>query len=426
MPISTIFVTIWLISLWVYFRRGKSAMRAIVIAAGLHIVVAALIWGGPLSSGALFLLLPAPVQARPADLPYSYRPVHKGHVDLATGLYIREDDDFIVSESPAFVWRRAYLSRDRVARHLGIGTTHNAEWYLMGDLADLRRVELVREDGTRVAFDRTSRGTSYGNAMFVHTATPTGFYGAQLGWVGQRWALRFANGVLAIFKACETADNPCSLISARDTRGRVVRFNRDERGVLRTIEAGSQRLTFEYDDKRRRIVRAVQGLHEATYSYDDRGRLVRSTVSGVTRSFRYGSRDEMITIEEPNRTIENTYDDDLRVTRQVLRRSGRPDNVHSFEYSIHGKAIVETAVTWPNGSRTTYRWNEKRRQDLEIYEGAGESPIMVQYARADGVFTGSLTISCTKDGRPVSETVEVWPGEESRVKHEVIERICSE
>ena len=50
---------------------------------------------------------------------------------------------------------------------------------------------------------------------------------------------------------------------------------------------------------------------------------------------------------------------------------------------------------------------------------------MVQYARADSVFTGSLTISCTKAGRPVSETVEIWPWEESRVKHEVIERICS-
>jgi hypothetical protein len=134
----------------------------------------------------------------------------------------------------------------------------------------------------------------------------------------------------------------------------------------------------------------------------------------------------MVTIEEPDRTVENTYDDDLRVIRQVLRRPGRRDNVHLFAYRVYDKAVVETEVTWPNGSRTTHRWNEKRRQDLEIYEESGESPIMVQYARADGVFTGALTISCTKDGRPVSESVEVWPWEESRVKHEVIERLCSE
>jgi YD repeat-containing protein len=425
MLLPTIFVSICLISVWVYFRRGRSVKRAVLTAVVLHVSVAAMIWGGPLSSGALFLLLPAPVQARPADLPYSYRPVHKGHVDLATGLYIREDDDVIVSASPAFVWRRAYLSRDRVARQLGIGTMHNADSYLIGNLASLTKVELITETGSRVVFDRTSRGASYLNAMFVHTGTLTGYFGAQLGWTGQSWALRFAGGELAIFQACDTPAVPCALISIRDHEGKVVRFGRDARGVLRTIEAGTEQLRFEYDDKTR-IVRAVQGSHEATYSYDDRGRLVRSTVSGVTRSFHYGSRDEMITIEEPNRTVENTYDADLRVIRQVLRRPGRPDNVHRFAYTVYDKAVVETAVTWPNGSRTTYRWNEKRHQDLEIHENSGESPIMVQYARADGVFTGLLTISCTKDGRPVSETVEIWPWEESRVKQEVIERICLE
>jgi YD repeat-containing protein len=425
MSLLTIFVSIWLISLWVYFRRGKSVKRALVIGLGLQVGVATLIWGGPLSSGALFLLLPAPARARPADFKYSFRPLHKGHVDLATGLYVREDDDFIVSESPAFVWRRAYLSRDRVARQLGIGTMHNADSYLIGDMASLTKAELITETGSRIVFDRTSRGRSYVNAMFVHTRTLTGYFGARLGWTGQNWALRFAGGELAIFQACDTPEITCALVSIRDYQGKVVRFRRDARGVLRRIEAGGEQLRFEYDDKTR-IVRAVQGSHEATYSYDDRGRLVRSTVSGITRSFRYGSRDEMITIEEPNRTVENAYDDDLRVIRQVLRRPGRADQVHLFAYSVYDKAIVETAVTWPNGSRTTYRWNEKRHQDLEIHEGAGESPIMVQYARPDGVFTGSLTISCTKNGLPVSETVEVFPGQESRVKAEVIERLCSD
>ena len=425
MLLVTIFVSILLISLWVYFRRGRSIRRALVIGAGLNVTVAALIWGGPLSSGALFLLLPAPLQGRPPELSYSYRALHKGHVDLATGLYIREDDDFIVSESPAFVWRRAYLSRDRIVRQLGIGTMHNADSYLIGNLASLTRVDLITETGSRIVFNRTSRGTTYFNAMFAHTATPTGYYGAQLGWTGQSWALRFRGGDLAIFQACDTPDVPCALVSIRDRQGKVVRFHRDARGVLRTIEAGTEQLHFEYDDKKR-IVRAVQGPHAATYSYDDRGRLVRSIVSGVVRSFGYGSRDEMIKVEEPNRSVENTYDDDLRVIRQVVRRQGRAASTYSFAYTVHDNTIVETAVTWPNGSRTTYRWNGDRRQDLEIYEGPDESPIMVQYARADGVFTGSLTISCTRDGRSVSETVDVYPGDEARAKAEVIERLCSE
>src|SRR5688572_28652638 len=206
MLLPTIFVSICLISVWVYFRRGRSVKRAVLTAVVLNVSVAAMIWGGPLSSGALFLLWPAPGQARPADLPYSYRPVHKGHVDLATGLYIREDDDVIVSASPAFVWRRAYLSRDRVARQLGIGTMHNADSYLIGDLASLTIVELITETGSRVEFDRTSRGTSYLNAMLVHTGTLTGYFGARLGWTGKSWALRFAGGELAIFQACDTPE----------------------------------------------------------------------------------------------------------------------------------------------------------------------------------------------------------------------------
>ena len=394
-----------------------------VIGVGLQIVMAGLMWGGPLSSGALFLLLPSTSPpASSTDLPLSYRPLHRGYVDLESGLYIREDEDIVLSESPSFVWRRAYLSRDRIARHMGIGTTHNAEWYLMGDVRDLQRVQLIRENGARITFDRTSRGWSYGNAMFVHTSTATGFYGARLGWVGQGWALRFPNDVLAMFKSCDTPDNPCSLISVRDPHGRVVRFNRDERGVLRSIEAGAQQLTFDYDD-RKRVVRASHGTHEATYSYDDRGRLVRATAGAVTRSFRYGSRDEMLAIEEPNRSIENTYDSDLRVIRQVVRRSGQPDHAQSFAYTVHDGKVVETTITGRGGSRTVYRWNDQRHHDLEIHEGDGQS-VMVQYARPDGVFTQSMTVSCTSEGRVVSETVDVWPGEESRVKNEVIERIC--
>jgi YD repeat-containing protein len=424
MSILTIFVSIWLISLWVYVRRGKSVIRALVIGVGLQTLVAALMWGGPLSSGALFLLLPnrAPA-ADSSELPESYTPLHKGYVDLSSGLYVREDEDIVLSGSPSFVWRRAYLSRDRGARHMGIGTTHNAEWYLMGHVRDLQHVQLVQEDGARITFDRTSRGWSYANAMFVHTESATDFYGARLGWVGQRWALRFRNGALAMFKSCDTPDNPCSLISVRDPQNRIVRLIRDDGGVLRAIEAGTERLTFDYDD-RKRVVRVARGSDEVTYSYDDRGRLVRATAGAVIRSFQYGPRDEMIAIEEPSRIVENTYDSELRVIRQVVRRAGHPDDVLSFAYTIHDGKIAETTVTQYDGSRTTYRWNDKRRHDLEIHEGDGQS-VMVQYARPDGVFTQSLTVSCTRDGRAVSETVEVWPGEESRVKNEVIERICS-
>ena len=56
---------------------------------------------GPITSGALLLLLPNGAPSLEHDLPESYRPFHKGHVDIATGLYVREDEDIVVRGTPA-------------------------------------------------------------------------------------------------------------------------------------------------------------------------------------------------------------------------------------------------------------------------------------------------------------------------------------
>src|SRR5262245_53845798 len=85
--------------------------------------VASLWWVGPLSSGAVNLLKPVSAEAQHREFPDSYEPRHKGHVDLGTGLYIRNDEDLIVRGVPAIVFQRTYRSRDRKVRELGIGTT---------------------------------------------------------------------------------------------------------------------------------------------------------------------------------------------------------------------------------------------------------------------------------------------------------------
>jgi YD repeat-containing protein len=420
------FVIASLILLKVFLRRcRRSLKRTVLTFAVLAFLIVATIFGGPLSSGALFLLLPAPAQARAHEFPRGYQPLHKGHVDLPTGLYVREDEDLVLSESPWFVWRRAYLSNDRIARRMGIGTTHNAEWYLSGDPNTVQRISLIKEDGTQILFDRTSRGTSYVNAMFVHTHSDTEFYGARLGWTGRKWALRFESGALAIFQACgPDPRESCSLLSLRGPDGSVVQFKRDERRMLRAIDAGTQRITFEYDDQRR-VIRASDGRHTASYSYDHAGRLVRAVVDGTTRSYSYGSRDEMLLIQEPGRSIENTYDDDLRLARQVVRYPGHADYVQLFSYVVEGDKVRETTMTENDGSRTVYRWNDEGRSELEIYESEGHSPVMVQFARAADGFTRSITVFCSNDGRRVTGTADVVDGDEDRAEAELARRLCN-
>ena len=80
---------------------------------------------GPIRSGALLLLRPAPMTPQPHDLDPEYRPLHKGYISLSTGLYIREDEDLIVRGTPTLFLRRSYRSGFHVQREFGIGTTHN-------------------------------------------------------------------------------------------------------------------------------------------------------------------------------------------------------------------------------------------------------------------------------------------------------------
>jgi YD repeat-containing protein len=194
--------------------------------------------------------------------------------------------------------------------------------------------------------------------------------------------------------------------------------------MLRAIDAGTQRITFEYDDQRR-VIRASDGRHTASYSYDHAGRLVRAVVDGTTRSYSYGSRDEMLLIQEPGRSIENTYDDDLRLARQVVRYPGHADYVQLFSYAVEGDKVRETTMTENDGSRTVYRWNDEGRSELEIYESEGHSPVMVQFARAADGFTRSITVFCSNDGRRVTGTADVVDGDEDRAEAELARRLCN-
>src|SRR5712671_4392850 len=132
-------------------------MRRLFILTGiilLSVTLALIIltWGGPFLSGGLFLLRPTSGVAVTRELPASYHPRHKGGVDPSTGVYVREDEDLILRRPPSFLVTRTYLSGDRVSRSFGVGTTSNAEWYLIGDPSNFGWVELILANGGRIHF----------------------------------------------------------------------------------------------------------------------------------------------------------------------------------------------------------------------------------------------------------------------------------
>ena len=99
----------------------------------LVMLIPAVLFGGPVASGAVFLLLPIRNAPAPVPLPVDYEPLHKGSVDLASGLYTRVNEDLVVPGAPRLVLRRTYLSGYRAPKQFGIGTTHNGEEFIIGD-----------------------------------------------------------------------------------------------------------------------------------------------------------------------------------------------------------------------------------------------------------------------------------------------------
>jgi YD repeat-containing protein len=389
-------------------------------------VLAADIWGPPLFSGALFLLAPLPPTGRLRDRVTRYEPVHRGHVDLATGLYIREDEDIVLGSSPAFAWRRTYLSGDHVSRHFGIGTTHNAEWYLIGDSQRFAWAELIRDDGSRIHFDRLTPGQSNGNAVFGHTETPTEYYGALLGWTGLGWRMRLRESTVLSFRACgQGANSVCSIEAIDNVDGNRVLFTRNQRGLVKEVNTGSDHLTIEYDAQHRIVKTSDTAHHSVEYSYDVGGHLEQASASGTVRRYTYDAADELVNVSEPGREIVNWFDAEGRLVHQMVRRPNHPDYSESFSYRVVDKAVIEANETEDNGANTQYRFDDHHHVVLESYDRPGAPPIMVSYDRAAGGFARSLTVRCSKDGRRVSETVEIR-GDPEETEAYAIARFCDE
>ena len=404
----------------------RSLKLLIVVAAGLTLaaaVLAAQVFGPPLFSGGLSLLLPGPQTVAAPDPATPYEPVHQGHVNLANGVYIREDEDVVLGKGPVFVWRRTYLSGDHVSRHFGVGATHNAEWYLRGDPQRFQWAEMIRDDGWRVRFERLTPGTSYGNAVYGHTSSATEFYGAMLGWTGLGWALRLRDSTVLSFRGCGPPGTSCSLMAIREASGSTVRFARDRNGLVTEVSTGSERLALEYDAARRVVRASDSSHHRIEYTYDSKGRLERAETDGIVRAYAYGPSDELLNIKEPGREITNRFDANGRLSFQTVRWPGRSDYSEAFAYKVVDDVVVEADERESGGLHTQYRFDEQSRTVLELSERPGAPPTTVQFNRGTGGFVRSMTVMCTKAGRRVSQTVGVGYDEE-RTKDDAIASLC--
>ena len=387
------------------------------------------LYAGPVTSGAIFLLLPTHQQPAEHDLPDSYQPLHKGHVDLSTGRYVRENEDLVVRGTPALILRRTYLSGYQAQKEFGIGTTHNGEQYVMGDGEKFQWTSLIEATGSRVNFNRSSSGLSFLNAMYEARTTPGEWQNARMGWTGSDWAVRRTDGVLSRYRPCGPGHRgPCAITQWRDADGHAIQYQRDRAGRLLKMVAGSRWIAFDYDAANR-IARAYTSTaREVRYEYDARGRLSRVSASdGTVHQYTHTERDELATIDEPGTSIENIYDANGRVVRQVNRYPNEDPYIFDFKYRLEDGNVVQTDTMRSDGTWSTHTFDASRYTTSEVQGSKGFEPAVFTFERdpRTNAIT-ALSLTCPdRTGRPLRHSSIVRDGNEEWIKWDLLQTHCS-
>jgi RHS repeat-associated protein len=288
----------------------------------------------------------------PPDPPPNDPPDGDGEpVDLATGLFVYQKTDLVLPDILPVELKRTYRQSDSISRAFGIGTTHSFDIFLVGDTFPYTYAELILPDGGRIRYNRTSSGTGYTDAVYVHSDTGSIFYGSVISWNGSGWNLKLKNGTIYGFPDGYNASRPqqAALISIRDRYGNAMTISRDSNSNLTQITTPSGRwIKFTYDSSYR-INQAQDNIgRTVTYAYDTSGRLwtVTDAKNGVT-TFTYDSNNNMLTITDPRNItyLTNQYDSNNRVIKQTLGDS----TTYLFSYTLTSNTSQTHFVTLGSG-----------------------------------------------------------------------------
>ena len=357
-----------------------------------------------------------------------WRALHKGHGNIATGHYIREDDDLVVNTPFPIVLRRTYNSGDSHSRQFGMDATHSGEWWIYGNSdPSVPWGELILPDAVRIRFTRITPGDTRVGAVLRHDGTPTEFNAefnsALLSWEDPIWRMRFRDGSTASFLDCHGKTQPSSVIERRDPDGHRIEYVRDASGLLQRMSSDGQSIVFDYDD-RKRIVRAGDTSgRKVTYTYDEGGRLVRAVTSdGTVRDYTYDARNNLTRIQEPGRIVQNWFNDDDRWIRQVVRSSEDDQDpyIATVRYVVENGSVVESDFDEGAGLEV-HRYNSKHYVVSETLFADSHTPVTFTYDLdpTTNVSRGA-SMSCTGPAGPVTRAVQVASNNDEAKAKEII------
>ncbi len=264
-------------------------------------------------------------------------------MDTGTGIFTHEHTDLSLADVIPLTLTHTYRAQDTGSRAFGIGVSDNYDITLYVDTGgSYTYADLILADASALHYVRTSSGTSYLDAVFQNTSSPTPFYGSAITWTGDAWLLSMKDGTQMVFGAG-------SLLSS--INGNTLSIERDpnNNSLQSVVSPNGRGLYFSYNSNG--LVAQVEDNIGRTvgYAYDSNGRLSAYTDSngGVT-SYSYDSLGRLTTITTPTNDalVTNQYDTNNSVTLQTLADG----NTYAFNYTLdtNGK-VTATDVTDPRG-----------------------------------------------------------------------------
>jgi YD repeat-containing protein len=285
-------------------------------------------------------------------------------VDLRSASFVlrqtdlRLDDDF----SPPLT--RSYNSRDYVSatrtNAFGRDANHPYDIAIVGENERFSNLLLILEDGDILGFKRISKGTSYSNAVFLHTETSTPYYGATIAWDGFGWTLTMRDGSKTHFP--ESYDDQSMARGAptrmADGNGEKLSLVRDSSANLQQVMTPHGRaLHFDYDSSNR-ITRASDDRGSSvTYAYNNDGMLISVTKSkGTKRLYEYqGSLMTAVRDEHGQVLVRNTYDGTALASQSALCKRRRISLPLPLEPSENQRGDGRCTAAQPNHSLDSSR-----------------------------------------------------------------------
>jgi RHS repeat-associated protein len=273
-------------------------------------------------------------------------------VDPSTGVFVMHKTDLELPDVLPIAVTRVYNSGDDFSRPFGTGMTHAYAMFLWS-AKEYQEADLVLPEGGKIHFHRTSTGTGYSDAQFVHretpalSATPTPFYQAVMSWNGNGWNIRLTDGTVYEFGV----NTP--LQSITDRYGNKVTVSREfgrYGNITRVTSPHGRWIGFTYDADSHITEATDNAGRTVKYAYDANGNLLTVTgADSAVTTYTYTAANQLATVADARGIVfvSNRYGADRRVVEQTL---ADPAARYQFAYTQNAAGgIAQTEITDPRG-----------------------------------------------------------------------------